>query len=73
MAEAKAKTPFLERVKKFFREYKSEFKKIVWPTGKEVANKTVLVITVVVVVAIFIGLLDLSFSWLFNDVLAKLV
>ena len=61
-AAKKDKPSFFEKVKKFWREYKSELKKVVWLSPKQTLNNTVLVIVAVAVVSVFIGLLDLAFS-----------
>ncbi len=55
MAENTTKPGFGERIKKFFKDYKAEFKKIKWPTLLE-TNKSfviVLVFTVIAGLAIF--------------------
>ncbi|MGN1048131.1 MAG: preprotein translocase subunit SecE [Eubacteriales bacterium] len=51
-----------EKVAKFFRECKSELKKIVWTPWKQVKKNTVVVIIIVIICAVIIGLLDLLFS-----------
>lgn len=50
------------KVAKFFRECKSEVKKITWTPKNQVAKNTFVVIVVVIIAAIFIALLDLIFS-----------
>ncbi len=50
------------KIAKFFRDYKSEFKKIVWPTWAQVVKNTSIVLVVVVAAAIVIGILDIAFS-----------
>ena len=50
----------------YFRELKSELKKVVWPSGKQVRNNTLVVIVVVILVGVLVALLDLGFSALFN-------
>lgn len=64
-AKAK-KTPIKERLSKFFREYKSEFKKIVWYGKQQTFNSSVLVIVSLVISGVAIGALDLVFSKLLN-------
>ena len=59
---AKKKDSFGKRTAKFFREYKSELKKIVWLSPKTTLQYTGIVLGVMVVVSAFIGLLDLAFS-----------
>lgn len=40
-----------------------EMKKVTWPTKKEVKNFTLLVISLSLAVAAFLGALDFVFSW----------
>ncbi len=58
-AAKKAKPSFFARVAKWFKEMKSELKKVQWPTAKTVAKNTGIVILCVLVVGVFIGLFDL--------------
>ena len=61
MAEAKKETWFKRtwgKVKKYFRELKSELKKVVWPTPQQVLKNTLIVVGCVVVVGVFIWLFD---------------
>lgn len=62
VAKKKDKVPFGDKVKKFFREYKSELKKIVWYSPKQTAKSTVLVVITIVIAAACIGVLDFLFS-----------
>ena len=61
MAEAK-KANWLVRawraICRYFRELRSELKKVVWSTPKQVAKNTLIVIVCVLVVGIFIWLFD---------------
>ena len=60
---AKANKPSLgAKIKKAWKEFKAEFKKIVWSSKKNTFNNTVLVIVSMVVVAVCIGVLDYAFS-----------
>ena len=43
---------------KYFRELKSDLKKVVWPTPKQVLKNTLIVIACVLVVSAFIYLFD---------------
>jgi len=58
----KEKVKLSERIKKFWRDYKSELKKIVWCPWKQVKNNTVVVVVIVIATAAAIGLLDFGFS-----------
>lgn len=58
----KEKVKFTEKVKKFFRDYKSELKKIVWYSRKDTIHSTILVVVAIVISAAFIGVVDFGFS-----------
>ncbi len=65
MAEVNNKEPnFFSRtttkVAKWFREMKSELRKVVWPSGKQLLNNTLIVFGAVVVV----GVIVFAFDWL---------
>ena len=46
----------------FFKEMKSELKKVVWPTRKELINNTSAVLAFVVVIAVIVFMLDFCFD-----------
>ena len=50
--------------KHFFKDFKAELKKVVWPTPKQVANNTIAVITIVLITATIVFVLDLVFDLL---------
>ena len=50
------------RIKEAWRGFKSETKKIVWPTWKQVLKNTFVVLVVVLICAVIIGVLDYAFS-----------
>ena len=54
------------KFKKFFKDYKSEFKKIVWPEKKDTIKQSGVVVVAMVVVAAAVLLLDTGFSWVLN-------
>ncbi len=51
-----------QRIGKFFREFRSEIKKISWPTFAEVVKNTIITLVVVAIFAIVIGLFDWGVS-----------
>lgn len=61
MAETTAKKQ--NRVVKFFREVKSELKKVVWPSRKQIINNTLIVIASVIVIGIVIWAFDAIFQY----------
>ena len=60
------KPGFFARVGKWFRDMKSELKKVQWPTWKQTMNNTLIVIAFCVVVGLFIFLFDTLASSLFT-------
>ena len=63
MAEAKKKNWFARAwgsVCKYFRELRSELKKVTWPTPKQVLKNTLIVAACVVVIGVFIWLFDFA-------------
>jgi len=52
----------LERIKAFFREVKTEIKKVVFPSRDEVIGSTKVVVVMVFIIAIFLGIIDLVLS-----------
>ena len=54
------------KVVKWFKDLRIEFKKVVWPSKKTVVNNTAVVLAVVVASAIVVGLLDTGFLNLLN-------
>lgn len=67
MAKKEAKTSKKENSKNkksFSKDFKAELKKVVWPTPKQLLNNTVAVITIVLITAIIVFVLDLAFEFL---------
>lgn len=48
--------------KHFFKDFKAELKKVIWPTPKQLVNNTVAVITIVLITAIIVFVLDVAFE-----------
>ena len=68
-SDKKKKTSFFGKVKnffkgiaKYFKDTKSEMKKVVWPSKKDVKTNTITVIAVVLIAAIVLIVLDLIFG-----------
>ena len=62
MAEVKKENWFKRtwgKVRKYFRELRSELKKVVWPTPQQVLKNTAIVAGCVIFVGVFIWLFDL--------------
>ena len=46
----------------FFKDFKAELKKVVWPTSKEVVNSTTAVIVIVLITTLLVFILDFAFE-----------
>ena len=67
MAEAAKAKKSGNRIVKFFKEVKSELKKVTWPSKKQVTRNTLVVIAAVIIIGIVIWVLDLLFSFGLNS------
>ncbi len=67
-APKKDKVGFGKKIGKFFKDYKSELKKIVWLSPKMTFQYTGMVLVVIVLVSAFIGVLDITFKTLLDFV-----
>lgn len=48
--------------KHFFKDFKAELKKVIWPTPKQLVNNTVAVIAIVLIIAVIVFVLDFAFE-----------
>ena len=65
MAKKEAKTNSKENnknKKSFLKGFKAELKKVVWPTPKQLVNNTIAVITIVLITAAIVFVLDFTFE-----------
>ena len=53
------KPNFMQRVGKWFREMRSELKKVIWPTGKTLVNNTAISVGVMLASALVLWVFDL--------------
>jgi preprotein translocase subunit SecE len=53
---------FVTRAREFVREVILEFRKVTWPTRQELMNSTAVVIVVTVVMAFFLGGVDIALA-----------
>jgi preprotein translocase subunit SecE len=51
-----------QKARAFFREVSVESKRVTWPSRKEVVNSTTVVLIVTVVIAFFLGAVDVGLS-----------
>ena len=48
--------------KNFFKDFKAELKKVIWPTPKQLVKNTVAVVFIVIVTAAIVFVLDVAFD-----------
>ena len=46
----------------FTKKFKAELKKVIWPTPKQLFNNTIAVLTIVIITAIIVFVLDVAFE-----------
>ena len=64
-----AKLTIFRRIIRFFRDYKSEIKKIVWPSWKEVVKNTFIVLMICLIIGAFVWVVDLGLAELLGLIL----
>ena len=58
--------------KSFFKDFKAELKRVNWPTPKQLVNNTIAVITIVLITAVIVFILDFAFEALNRNGINKL-
>lgn len=75
-AKKKTQEPKKEKTNKnkrhFWKDFKAELKKVIWPTPKELANSTMAVITIVIITAVIVLALDLCNKTIFTHGIDKI-
>jgi len=62
MAKKEVKKENNKNKKSFTKDFKAELKKVSWPTPKQLLNNTVAVVTIVLITAAIVFVLDLVFE-----------
>ncbi len=52
----------MQKIKKFFTEVKTEIVKVSWPSREEITASTLVVVTLSIILAIYVGLIDVLFA-----------
>jgi len=58
-----------QKISGFWREFKTEMRKVTWPSRKETVSSTAVVIVTVLVIVLFLGLVDYALGRLVYSVL----
>ena len=62
----------IKNKKSFLKGVKAELKKVIWPTPKQLVNNTVAVITIVLITAIIVFILDFTFETINKNGIEKI-
>lgn len=61
----------ISKIKNFLMEVRAEMKKVAWPTRQETLKYTLAVIGVSIVLAVFLGGLDYTLTYLLDNYILK--
>jgi len=61
----------MSKIIQFFKEVRVEMSKVVWPTGRQLVVYTLIVILLSVLLAVFLGALDLGFQTILTKYILK--
>jgi len=67
------KKGIVKRLFKYLKEAKSELKKVIWPSRKEIISSTIVVLVAVLFFALLIGSFDFFFAQLIKLISLKLL
>jgi preprotein translocase subunit SecE len=59
-----------DRIGEYLRDTRGELRKVSWPTRKQATNLTLIVLAVTLVMAIFLGAVDLLFATLVSFIVS---
>ena len=60
---------FLKKIREFFHDVAVEFRRVSWPTRREVTGSTTVVIVMVLILAVFLAVVDHTLTWLVRLIL----
>ncbi|MDQ7843961.1 MAG: preprotein translocase subunit SecE [Armatimonadota bacterium] len=63
--------PVVERITRYFREVRIELAKVDWPSRQELTAMSIVVLVVLLAMALYLGLWDLLFTWIFRRLLGR--
>lgn len=66
---ANKKPNFIQKIGKFFHDYKVEAQKIVWPSVKTTFKNFGVVLSSIITISIFVGGLDFGLNWLLQFIM----
>lgn len=64
MAEVETKQKKVNKLVKFFKETKSEMKKVTWPGKDQLIHNTLIILAFIIITCVVLAVCDVAFSWL---------
>lgn len=61
----------MNKILTFIKEAKEELQKVTWPSKQKTINYTIAVVVISIVVALFLGILDMIFSLIMERFIIK--
>ncbi len=58
------------RIVKWFRELRSELKKVVWPTPKQILNNTIIVLVIMAISSVVVWAVDQAGAYIVNTLIS---
>lgn len=58
------KKPFFSRLKDYLKSAKSDLKKVTWPSKGQLKNNTIIILTFIILIGLFLFAFDSLFAWL---------
>ncbi|MBI3629080.1 MAG: preprotein translocase subunit SecE [Candidatus Rokubacteria bacterium] len=60
---------FVTQIQEFSREVLAEFRRVTWPSRQEIVNSTAVVLVVTLVIAFFLGAVDIGLARVVEKIL----
>ncbi len=58
----------VNKLAKFFKETKSELKKVTWPSKNQLIHNTLIILAFIVITCIILSVCDVAFTWVIDIV-----
>ena len=63
----------VNKLAKFFKESKSELKKVTWPSKNQLIHNTLIILAFIVITCVILSVCDVAFTWLVDLLTNKLL
>ncbi len=66
--EPEALTGIIKKTQLYVEEVQVEMRRVTWPDREQLRNATIVILIFVMIIAIIIGIMDTTFSWLVRTI-----